>query len=339
MLKINCKNSISLNDLIPSEIEAIKSLELENTNALIEINELAKAKNLENFAVKNYWMDYNSNSIDLHPLTKLNHLKHISIQGWQNLDAKPLKHITSLQFLSFGHCPQNLEELSKLPNLVKLSIDGANPKDLDKIKKFQLLKLLELGNLGHLKNFKFLDNLKQLEELRIDCNSVQNINSLSHLKSLKKLEIINGIDPWKVNLEVLNQLTSLKELYWPINALPENLKLKALNKITLNKDNENEDETWDITPLEFSKNLETIVFNLQGDEIFDFTPLSALKRLATLKLAGLQPDTNFNFLNELESIEHLEIEFWDISEISEVENYNELKNICQEKNINLIIKT
>ena len=335
MKTINCKKAKSLKTLLPSDIEEIKSLELEETKKLLDIEDLSKAKNLEHFSVKNYWMDYNSNKIDLSPLSDLKNLKNISIEGWLNLDAEPLKKITTLQSLSISHYPKNIDQISDLPNLENLKLYGAKSAELEFIKNIKSLKKLEIvGEIG-----SWISELSNLETLKLyDGDYTDELEFIKNIKSLKNFEIVGEIDAWNADLEVLNSLTNLSQLYWPIHELPKSLNLKYLENITLNKGNEDEEEEWDISPLIYSPNLKSITLNLHGDEIMDFEPLCKLKSLTQLKLIGLQSYVNFEFINEIENLKQLEIEFWDISDIDEVEYYDELKDICSIKNIHLSLK-
>jgi hypothetical protein len=335
VVTINCKNSVSLKDLIPSNIEEIKSLELTETNALVDIKDLSKAKNLEYFAAKNYWMDYNSNKINLSPLTDLKYLKNISIEGWLNIDAKPLTEITTLQSLSISHFPENIDQISVLSNLESLKLNGAKSDELGFIKNIKSLKNLEIDS----KIDSWISALSNLESLKlIDGEYTKELEFINNLKSLKNLEIVGDIDPWNANLDILNSLTNLRLLYWPIHELPKSLNLKYLENLTLCKGNETEEEEWDISPLIDSPNLKNITLNLHGDEIMDFNPLTKLKNLTHLKLIGLQPLVRFEFVNHIDNLKQIEIEFWDISDIDEVEYYNELKDICGRKNIHFSLK-
>lgn len=245
------------------------------------------------------------NAKDLSPLSKLEHLKKLSI-GTQTESLNPLHDLVELQELELSDC--NVDDVSPLCGLINLeSLTFCNGnfgnlsclKNLPNIRKFSVeFANVRLGS--------FLCRLRKLTSLSLDFNGEHipdvDLHWISNMKCLQFLSI--GTDYLKTdyfpNLKIFSSLESLCELY-----------ISARN-------------IGDLGPLSTLKNL--TVLGLQTSKHLQNTAaISKLKSLKTLRIEA--PCLNLIAFSNLKSLKNMEISSKTLYGFSELSNLKNLQTL------------
>ena len=250
---------------------------------------------------------------------EINKLTELNINGKEDIDIKGLSTFKNLQNISAAvDNISNIEELAKLPNLKVLNLDYNKIDD-----------------------YSFLWQIKSLEELHIQDNSLTNeiINgNIDKLTNLKKLYIANNNIKSLIGID---SLPNLKELYADSNQIMNvgNLNNMQLDKVSIKNNNLGDHgilKTIDLpdifklakadgSKLYTSENIECTNCRIENDKII----IEDIGKNAKIVIKGGNADkTQFIYKNNADVVtvkdEILAERLRNISElnISEIENVN-----------------
>jgi ankyrin repeat protein len=137
-------------------------------------------------------------------------------------------HIKSLTYI-MGRL-DNLEPLTYLHNIERLSISGENIVNISPLADIKNLEELSITNCNGITDISPIINLKNLKSLYLyDCNGIKDISSIGNLKDLDKLVIINCNNIKDVNF--IFDLSNLKTLYLNLENMPDLTQLKKLENL------------------------------------------------------------------------------------------------------------
>ncbi len=184
---------------------------------------------------------------DVTPLRNLKQLKRLGINQNYNLeDISPLAGLTNLEYLNLD-TDLSIEDISVLKNLTKLRFFNIMYDtlitDVSVIENFKQLEDLELSN-QKLNNIDFVSNLTKLKALWI---SACNINDIKPISNLIDLDFLHMKDNKIEDITPLKNLKKLVRLYLSRNKIKDISVLEFLpnlNKIILD-----ENKIEDISPL------------------------------------------------------------------------------------------
>jgi hypothetical protein len=171
----------------------------------------------------------------------------------------------------------SLDGIENLENLTKLNIKNNNISNIYALSKLKKLKSLDIGNYLH-GHFYY--------------NSIQDITPLKSLTNLETLSL-SGLK--LTNIDVISNLTNLKELEmystlldWYTDITPDITPIKNLSKLEIL--NLGKNNIKDISALKGLKNLKKL--SLEQNKIIDITPLKDLNNLEEVDLVAATPDKN-----------------------------------------------
>jgi hypothetical protein len=233
----------------------LKKLEISWAKIDLDMKSISKNTNLESFVV--YEANSNVKIINFEYLNNLVNLKDLYFELTQNLTKLPDLYLPELLKIDL----YNLNYITKLgnivfPKLIECSLGYYSNiiEDISFLKNSKHLKKLS-SSLGNIKDYSFLDDLEELEELKMSGNiNEENDINFERLKNLRELDI-HGKN-------------------FDLNKIIKNTQLKRI--IIENSD------IVDIKPLEKLINLEEIF--LSGNPIQDLTPLLSFDNLKSLKV-------------------------------------------------------
>ncbi|CAL5990431.1 Conserved_hypothetical protein [Hexamita inflata] len=180
--------------LIYCKIQNLQEMELDNLESLFLQEE---QKKLEDNALTQ-------------SITKLQNLQKLRLDGYRNLDIKPLNVMKQLQTLELNTCQlKQIDDIKELNQLKELIINYCGLVQLTALKYFMQLTKLSLISCG-LVNLDQLVSLTNLEKLYINNNKGVDITQVQHLSQLAVLhmnecglQILDALRPL-VNLNELN---------------------------------------------------------------------------------------------------------------------------------------
>lgn len=245
------------------------------------------------------------------------------------LDDNPLKDIGAIKELEqlevlsidiFNPQITNLNALVNLTNLKELYVTCNLITDISPLENLKALRILHLfthHGQSQIKNIEIIGSLINLEELRLEGNSIRDIDFLEELSNLKWLDLgRNFIE----DIEVLKELENLEGLNLRVNNISDIEPLLALSKLedldlssnqkinnihlirelsglkSLGLNNTNLDD------LSFLDNLIRLERLGAGrNNISDLSPLSKLKDMKYLYLS----DNNIRTIEDLFNLEKL----------------------------------
>lgn len=209
-------------------------------------------------------------------------LKELNLYLKKITDLTPLNYLLKLENLNVGF-NENITSFNPISNLINL-------KELHLNYAFKNIRELSI-----------LRNLKGLNELYINNNSLTNVEELSNFHRLKILDIsnnqINDIYPIK-KLKELNTLYADRNLIVDLGAI---IDLENLEKLHLSKNN-----IKDIKPLVNLKKLK--ILYLGGNNIISLSEISKLQNLEYLDLYDNKL-TDLKFLYDLTNLKGLNISY------------------------------
>ena len=327
---LNISSNNSIGDLTAlSQLTALEELNITYTGAS-DYSPLSTLVNLKKLFMVNSL--YN-NELDVADLTNLTALTDLDISGFKTIknldslsiftqlkalyiaqiDTAAINFLTDLTQLNILDVSGNrrLGDITPLENLVNLTeLDLSLSTNLDNIMSLSKLTLLTKLNISSLYNktidltpISFMPNLK---ELRINENSLSNLDSLSNLEHLERLELDAAnltelFDFTKlVNLSILkarqNQLANVDELLnakqLTILALDSNYQLENIDGLAnLTKlEYLNLNQSRKITTLSSLENL-TSLTELYVSYLYSLTDVSSLFSLPKLRLMQFYGDS------------------------------------------------
>ncbi len=195
---------------------------------------------------------------DLSPLTKLIHLKRLTIDTrLVDEDLQHLSNLKSLEYLTFASPEQisNLTPLAKLKNLKYLWLENSQVTDLTPLAGLTKLEKLKITN-APFSDLTPLTGLTTLEELDVEGGNYNDLKPLVGLTRLRKLNISEtSISDLTLlagfaNLEILNLESNEVYDLWPL------MRLTKLRHLCLTNT-----KVTDLAPLAGLKNLKNLWLN------------------------------------------------------------------------------
>lgn len=206
-------------------------------------------------------------------LQHLSNLEKISLRADKGVRFKGIGHLRSLKTLDLSFdC--DLENLSALTSLEKLTVDG---DDVNKLPRLEHLKVLDL-TIGEVCGLKSFENFPNLEKLQVRMPKEQRIE-FRGLENLKVLVLEHNHFESILSLENLPNLEELDLENCEISTISKLDKLTGLKTLNLG-----ENEIKNIEGLENLKNLERL--NLYYNNISDISLLNKLPRLREVNISG-----------------------------------------------------
>ena len=219
-----------------------------------------------------------------------------------NKKLAKLINLTELSLSSYGGYVIDLEYISTLTNLNKLTLANGNYGNLDKLSALTNLKQLKISD-TNLSNYNFLENMPSLtsisfertkinadelavatniEELSFTNTSINNVASLSKLSTLKSLSFIDIKDSEGTSISELKNIPNIEVLYLENTFYDDVFDIIQLKKLTMT--NPGRLVLADVEGIETMTNLEYL--DLSGNQIQSFKPLKPLTKLKYLNLDG-----------------------------------------------------
>jgi Leucine-rich repeat (LRR) protein len=188
------------------------------------IKDISPVQNLKN--LKWLFFEFNNEIEDISVLQNLDKLEILSLNGNKISNIDGLEKLTNLKKLYIGENQiSNIDKIGELVNLEVLVLSNNRISDISEIAKLTKLKTLVLGGESQSLNFTVsgyaktgnlitdispIENLVQLETLRLDRNNIKSIEGISKLTNLKELYINhNHIS----DISEIQALTKLENLY------------------------------------------------------------------------------------------------------------------------------
>ncbi len=179
---------------------------------------------------------------NLEPFLQLKTVESVLIQTYTKInDITPLKNVQTINIIDTTIDSNQLKEFSGLKSFYMFSSDeNMNDLTLKNLKNNKELVSLSIES-GNLKNIGELKNFKKLSYLSLNDNEVKDIQVLKHLHNLKELSIgSNDIS----DIAVLKELPNITELLIEDNEIDEisvllempNLQLVYLEGNPINQD-------------------------------------------------------------------------------------------------------
>ena len=273
--ELNLSGGSALKTLIGMEnCRELQKLDIEECTKLIDVEGLSGCQELKSIKLSSAKRLKNLNG-----LKGLKSLKTINIdaaESLENLDG--LKGCSSLVEINISNSEslKNLDGLHGCNSLEKITISGGSwdgnskkqpIKNVDGLRGLKNLKDVDLSIFTSLKNVDGLRGCSVLESLRIESDSLENINGLQNLKALNyfyldaiKLKNIDGLS----GCENLEDFDIQSENIENLNGLKGCNKLKTLNIPGLAK-------SLNLDGLAYADGLRRINFSGCNLTSFDFT--------------------------------------------------------------------
>lgn len=329
-------------DIYLSDVYGISYLSLEG-KGICSIEDLSIFKNLVSLTLKDTSVESLSPLADLHrlkeviilnggqpvidSLTNLTNLKRLVIYDSDVHNIEAVQELKNLTEFFMSKCKvKNISALGDLKNLKSVAIQDCNIEDISALQKMDLHDLTLEGT--KVKSIPILS--KNIEELWLDNNQIDDISSLKDLKNLYRLMLNNN----KIrNIEPLRHLKKLVDLeiqdnyvqdIEPISSLPKLMdldvrgnpikdfsciKLPALEYVALSGEVKGEDLGF----LSKSRGLKSLtIVNTDLSKIIN--PIPALQSLETVRIDSCQMKTSDIFMN-LTNLNSLAIVDTDLSKI------------------------
>ena len=208
--------------------------------------------------------------------------------------TKQLEGMKRLYCSNKGLVDENIEEISKMPNLEYVYVDRNKIVDLAPIEKLKKLKYLRANN-NKIVDITPLETLTNLYYLQLGSNQIKDISSLGNLSNLRYLWLY-----WN-QIENIDTLSSLSKMYY--------LHLGGNHKIE------------DISALSTLTNMKYLF--LYYNNIKNIDALSSLSKLYYLHLGGNKIE-DISALNGLKNVKYLYIYK---NKIENIESLSSMSNL------------
>jgi hypothetical protein len=225
----------------PISSEAIGSLtELELSGPeLFSLEGLQCAANLERLDVAGSWTGRRP-PLDLTPISKLEALRLLGVNGFQLDDLEPLVHLANLESLTLvSDGITDVESLAGLTNLRTLHLHGEN--HIDDIGPLAGLTNLEVFNIGGLIDYSGnavddispVANMKNLIEFRAEANQIVDVSPIASISQIGSIHLeFNQIVDLSALVGVQWELVSpCATLYLVYNPLSEETVVEHIPQI------------------------------------------------------------------------------------------------------------
>ncbi len=212
----------------PKKLEVFE-LQVRNVHHLNDLNPLVNLQRLRLRGLSDF-------KEDMSPITRLAHLKHLSIDAWDFDFLKSMSQLESLEVCLTSNF-HTVPLLGHMEHLKRLIIVGDSSRiNLNIIRDNQELELLKITN-NTVMDISPLTNKKNLKTLNLSWKSnIQDYSPLSTCINLVELDLVQYQEKVK-NLEFLRPLNQLKKLsLFGFNSavdLSPLVDLKSLNEIDL----------------------------------------------------------------------------------------------------------
>ncbi len=290
---------------------------------------------------------------DLQYLEGLGKLKELELQAsYVRKNQERLKNLSTLSALSIYRPTQ--EEINCIGELT-----GLKELKLENVKAS--LKLYPLGNLYQLEkldmdinpgieeitgDYAFMNRLTQLKEVSIE--HLENLSCFQHMEELKSLSVTFLKTADFQYLEKAGKLEELRLAYCDQRLNHEDLAISSLSVLDISNPKQEEidwigemnklqdltlvyiDSCLDLSALEKLQDLKKV--NMSGLPYtgkLDFSPLGKLKKLEELELWAV--DTDYSFLQPLNSLKVIKIYRASIEDLSCFREMKELKELIAER--------
>ncbi|MFW5972164.1 MAG: glycoside hydrolase family 9 protein [Bacillota bacterium] len=305
-------------DIYKTDVQEITTISIHPTGeAPIGVSSLKGIENLVN--LEQIYLNSTGGISDLSPLSGLEELIYISINGNKVTDLSPLRNLTNLNILHLSYNEiSDISPLSNLTGLTELSLYDNQIKDITPLSSLKNLTYLKLGR-NQISDISALSNLNKLDYLSLFFNQIEDISPLTNVTSLAGLNLaeneISDIDPL-ANLSNLSSISIYQNQIRDISALSN---LNNLDNLYIEHNLIN-----DISPLSGLEKLTEL--HLENNQISDISPLSNLNLnrlfIDNNQIRDIQPLLNLNTTRI-----SIQENYLDISEGSEdMEVINELEN-------------
>ena len=256
-------------------------------------------------------------SIDLTPLTGLKSLVHLDISDADITDITPISALTHLKVLqlSVNDIP-DLSPLNSLLNLEELVLDHKEIRDASMLSGSDSDNDSGIDSLRKLREFHQPEGLTKID-----------LEWIKHLSKLKKLKLDIS---YSKNLELLNQLTNLEELYIHFTErdfLSSDIPLSKLKELTLDHAG-----AHNLGKMYNFPQLEHLIFYSSH-----FTDFQIFKNLKSLKKIDVRWRSKFATLNGLNNLINLQSllmdglgQFDDLSPLLKLPNLRHLDIRCSD---------
>ncbi|CAL5988492.1 leucine-rich_repeat domain-containing protein [Hexamita inflata] len=250
-----------------------------------------------------------------------------------NINFKDFK-MYNIQDLQLIKCSGTVDDLSQFHKLSNFTY-SKNYKDIQFLQNMKQLVQLDISE-NYIQNIKMLGDLVNLEELNLSKNLCGDITPLKKLTKLIKLDLcsqqyIKYSDRVNIltNIQTLKYLINLKELDISQNSIAEisPLKcLKSLSKLILRANN-----VYDLSPLKLLINL--CKLDIAENCWVDLSPLKYLVNLNYLsisrcvlktKLKSSLDISSLQYLTQLSSLFMQQSQVFDISVLRPLTNLKEI---------------
>lgn len=237
-----------------------------------DISLISSMKNLSNLSV------YGSNFKKIDFLTKLPHLKDLSLSNNQLKEPFPLPN-------NFG----------KLSNLDSLYLNHVKGNSLNQLATLTTLKQLSISD-SHMTTLKPLEHLSGLINLNLFNDHIQSIASLSGCKNLVSIQLINN-DIKKISS--LSKLLKVQTLLLNGNHISDITPLKGLPNLHVLSLEGN--PIGDISPLKQQHINELVISRTKVDSLNTVKTLKHLRRLDMngLSITSVKPLSDLPNLHEV----------------------------------------
>ena len=213
------------------------------------------------------------------------------------------KAILSNQLWSIGEftvpeTAKSLEDLARLPNLIRLNVTNLNLDGLQFLSTLLKLDTLNLsGSTFPTEDMAYIAALPALKQLQLsDCH----LSTIDHLENAWSLEILDLSNNTLRNLDALKTMPHVKQLSLQHNAVNSLEAIRSLDDLE--------------------------VLNISFNSVSSLDPLEECFNLKEL-IADNNYLTSLDGLEDLELLEVLSVDFNSISDVSDLTKNDDLKNV------------
>jgi len=264
-----------------SQFKELKIVDI-SENEIFDIEFLSELKNLTN-------INMSFNKIERLNLNNYPVLENLTINNNLLQGIGFLTNLPILKSVDLANNQLTYLELNGSTNITELNLNKNSISDLTFIKNLDRLNILIADN--NPINTIVLQNLPKLNYLSLKGTNIKDVSSVYEMSSLIYLDIS---DCRNTNIDGIENLANLEQLYINLNKSPTNFELSALVKL---------------------KNLE--IYNMQNDDWFIFNNMEELVDLKFFDCEFIS--ANLFGLNKLQSVE-----FYNCSSLSDISQITEL---------------